>query len=72
MKARRSYNPFPGAPASRRSRREDAAESDSQAAARQARAIEAQEKRNAALAAAKESVGKPAANDDRTEKKQNG
>jgi len=72
MKRSHPYNPFPGAPSNRRSRRADAAESDAQAAAQHARALELQEKREAAIAAAKEAVGKPAANDDQTEKKQNG
>jgi hypothetical protein len=68
VKARRPYNHFPGAPASRRSRRDDAVESDSQAAALQARNIAAQEKRDAAIAAAKEAITQPAANDHQTEK----
>jgi hypothetical protein len=72
MKRGHAYNPFPGAPASRRSRRDDAADRDTRAAALRARNLEMQEKRDAAVAAAKEAVGKPAANDDQTEKKQNG
>lgn len=48
MTRRRAYIPFPGAPAPRHSRREDAAERDIQAAARLARNIEIAEKRAAA------------------------
>jgi hypothetical protein len=72
MKRRRPYNPFPGAPASRRSRLDDAIDRDTRAAALQARNREIQERQDAALAKAQEAVGKPAANDDQTEKKQNG
>jgi len=72
MKRSRPYLPSAGPTPSRRSRRDDAAESDAQAAAQHARAVELQERREAAIAAAKEAVGKPAANDDQTEKKQNG
>lgn len=69
---RRAYNSFPGTPSTRHSRREDAAERDAQAGARHARYLEAQDRRAAAIAAAQAAVGTPAANDDQTEKKQNG
>jgi len=69
---RRAYSPFPSAASSRFSRRDDAAERDSQAFGRHARNLELQERNEAARAAAKEAAAQPAANDDQTEKKQNG
>jgi len=69
---RRAYNPFPAAPVSRRSRIDDAIERDIAAATRRAGNIEAQDRKEAALAAAKEAATQPAANDDQTEKTQNG
>ena len=69
---RRAYNPFPGALVSRRSRIDDAIERDIAAATRRAGNIEAQERKEAARATAKEAATQPAANDDQTEKNQNG
>jgi hypothetical protein len=68
----RYYRPSPAAPSSRFSRRDDVAERDSQAFGRHARNLELQERSEAARAAATEAAAQPAANDDQTEKKQNG
>jgi len=61
MKKRRYYNPFPMPVTSRNQRREDAIASDN-----------ARARRNDAVAKAQEAATQPAANDDQTEKKQNG
>ncbi|TQK10197.1 hypothetical protein [Herbaspirillum sp. SJZ107] len=61
MKRRRSYNPFPTPFVSRRQRFEDAIASDN-----------ARARRDTAAAKAQEAATQPAANDDQTEKKQNG
>lgn len=61
MKKRRSYNPFPMPVTSRRQRFEDAIASDN-----------ARARRNDAATQAQEAAAQPAANDDQTEKKQNG
>ena len=61
MKRRRPYNPFPAPLVSRRQRLDDAIESDN-----------ARARRDDAVTKAQEAAAQPAANDDQTEKKQNG
>lgn len=61
MKKRRYYNPFPTPVTSRRQRLDDAIASDN-----------ARARRDDAVAKAQEAAAQPAANDDQTEKKQNG
>jgi len=61
MKKRRNYNPFPMPVTSRHQRLDDAIASDS-----------ARARRDAAVSKAQEAAAQPAANDDQTEKKQNG
>jgi hypothetical protein len=61
MKKRRPYNPFPAPFVSRRQRFDDTIASDN-----------ARARRNDAVANAQDAAVQPAANDDKTEKKQNG